>query len=165
MTRIARLGSIGRTRRTTVTLVGTAAAVILGVSGALAAGAPDDGGTDTSGGTTVGVTSGSDGEPTPAPAEGPGSTPDPNPSPSPGASDGAGDAGGPIGGVSGGGGPTEYPDPSGQPSPTPSDDLAGLTERIGELEAKVDQLPTKQELADALRAFADQLDNGGQSGN
>ncbi|MFC9244649.1 hypothetical protein ACFT7S_11650 [Streptomyces sp. NPDC057136] len=144
----------------TVTLVGTAAAVILGVSGAIAVGAPDDGGTDTSGGTTVGVTSGSDGEPTPVPTE--------TPVPSPGGTDGGGTVGG--SGSTGGGEPTEYPDPSdypspsgsGAPSPAPPADLAELTERIGELEAKVDQLPTKQELADALRAFADQLDNGGQ---
>ncbi|MFF1444066.1 hypothetical protein [Streptomyces sp. NPDC058295] len=37
-------------------------------------------------------------------------------------------------------------------------DLAEIDRRPNELDQKLDQLPTKQELADALRAFADQLD-------
>ncbi|GAA3139355.1 hypothetical protein GCM10017687_64990 [Streptomyces echinatus] len=38
---------------------------------------------------------------------------------------------------------------------------SGRTSSVTELDKKVDQLPTKKELADALRAFADELDRGG----
>lgn len=54
---------------------------------------------------------------------------------------------------------TVPPDPSGGPAdpgdPGVPDDL---DERLARLEEKVDQLPTKRELADALRAFADELE-------
>ncbi|WP_329218589.1 hypothetical protein OG352_19795 [Streptomyces sp. NBC_01485] len=76
------------------------------------------------------------------------------------------DTGGGTGGtVTGGGdsgGTDAEPDPDATdpvPTPTPSADLDEINRRITELGAKVDQLPTKQELADALRAFADQLDS------
>ncbi|WP_449348360.1 hypothetical protein [Streptomyces shaanxiensis] len=82
------------------------------------------------------------------------------------------DGGTVSGSVSAGGtgGPSPaLPSPSGpphtggpQPSPTDPADLAEVARRIEtELEKKVDQLPTKKELADALRAFADSLEQQG----
>ena len=55
--------------------------------------------------------------------------------------------------------PSDSPMPSEPPvTPTAPADLEELNRRIAELDEKVDQLPTKKELADALRAFADELD-------
>ncbi|MES4886481.1 hypothetical protein [Streptomyces sp. NPDC096012] len=86
-----------------------------------------------------------------------------------GVSDGGGDTGGSVGVSDGGssGGDTTIggggTDGGAEPSPTPTSpgDLAELDRRITELDKKVDQLPTRKELADALRAFADELDKSG----
>ncbi|MFE4955197.1 hypothetical protein ACFRCW_14015 [Streptomyces sp. NPDC056653] len=143
-----------RARRMTVAVVGAVAAVMLGVGGAIAVGAPDGGSadptpvpTETSDGGSVGVSGGTDG----------------------GTTDGGGTDGG---SVSGSGGvdpsptptdapdPTDSPDPTDGPTPSPTGpaSIDDLTKRIDDLEKKVDQLPTKKELADALRAFADKLE-------
>ncbi|WP_318202742.1 hypothetical protein [Streptomyces sp. SCL15-4] len=63
-----------------------------------------------------------------------------------GSSDGSGNAG-----ADGGTGPTD--------EPTGTASLEELNRRVTELDRKVGQLPTKKELADALRAFADELDH------
>ncbi|MEU5532662.1 hypothetical protein [Streptomyces sp. NPDC020362] len=78
------------------------------------------------------------------------------------------DGGGGSVGTTGGADPSptstspDDPGPSGEPSPPV--DLNELDRRITELDKKVDRLPTKKELADALRAFADQLDKSEASG-
>ncbi len=41
--------------------------------------------------------------------------------------------------------------------------LEGLNRRITELDKKADRLPTKRQLADTLRAFADGLGRGGDN--
>ncbi|MEU1405275.1 hypothetical protein ABZ471_23450 [Streptomyces sp. NPDC005728] len=152
--------------RLATAVAGTVALVALSVGVALAATSGDDPGpgqsvtstvppdTDSAGtsdGGTVGVSSGTDGGT---------------------ASGSAGTDGGTVGGSGSTGGadpsptstspddpPIPDPDPSGEP--TPPGDLAELNRRITELDRKVDQLPTKKELADALRAFADELDRSG----
>ncbi|MEU5598535.1 hypothetical protein [Streptomyces sp. NPDC020298] len=89
-----------------------------------------------------------------------------------GSSDGSTDGGDTVGGTGGTGGADPSPtstspdDPAPSPSEdpggtTPPSDLDKLNQRITELDKKVDQLPTKKELADALRAFADELDKSG----
>ncbi|MDR3080424.1 MAG: hypothetical protein LBV60_05765 [Streptomyces sp.] len=105
----------------------------------------------------VALAAGSDDGPTPAPSTEEVDTPSPW-DPTSGTS----------GGVDGGTDPvptqtsiTEAPLPTGDPtSPTsePEPDLAELNRRISQLDKKIDQLPKKKELADALRAFADELD-------
>ncbi|WP_411087982.1 hypothetical protein [Streptomyces sp. 061-3] len=155
-----------RARRMTVAVVGAVAAVVLGVGGAIAVGAPDDGSadqapvpTETSDGGSVGVSGGTDG----------GTTDGGGTSTAGGSTDGGGTDGG---SVSGSGGvdpsptptdapdPTDSPDPTDGPTPSPTGpaSIDDLTKRIDDLEKKVDQLPTKKELADALRAFADKLE-------
>ncbi|MFD9607147.1 hypothetical protein OG609_03080 [Streptomyces sp. NBC_01224] len=139
-------------RRMTVALVGAAAAMVLGVGGAIAVAAQD------------GRASG----PTPVPAE----TSDTGSGGLAGGGDtGAGGggsvsgSGGTDGGSSGstdtgGSGGSESPAPTDGPTshPTAPASLDDLAERIDGLEKKVDELPTKKELADALRAFADALE-------
>ncbi|MGW6208901.1 hypothetical protein ACWF9B_35325 [Streptomyces sp. NPDC055089] len=150
-----------QTRRTAVALVGAAAALILGVGGAIAAAGQDGGPSD----------------PTPVPTEASdsGSGGVAGGADSGGADSGGADSGGVSGGVSGSGGTdgggssgadagvsggTESPSPTDAPTSQPTDpaSLDDLAERIDGLEKKVDELPTKTELADALRAFADELD-------
>ncbi|WP_225824633.1 hypothetical protein [Streptomyces naphthomycinicus] len=157
-------------RRVSVAVAGAATLVALGVGVALAApsdhhsrparsvtdtlppdsdtggsgsGGPTDG-DGTAGGTSDGSTS--DGSTDGGSVSGSGST------------GGLVDGGGSVGAD---GGTDHTPDPSGEP--TGSVDLSELNRRVTELDKKVDQLPTKKELADALRAFADELDHGGSS--
>ncbi|WP_176742584.1 hypothetical protein [Streptomyces sp. LUP47B] len=67
-------------------------------------------------------------------------------------------------GVSGGGdesttgGSDPSPTSTSPDEPSTPSELEELNRRIAEPDRKVDELPTKKELADALRAFADQLD-------
>lgn len=126
-----------RSKRVAVALMSATAVGVLGVGGALAAGTSDDG--------PVG------------------------PSPVPGETQPAGSGGtdgGSGGGATGGSEPSTSPSgppPTDGPDPSPTDpaDLAEVARRIDDLEKKVDQLPTKKELADALRAFADSLEQQG----
>ncbi|MER5434297.1 hypothetical protein [Streptomyces sp. NPDC002588] len=130
-----------RLGRFSAALAGAAALVVLSVGVALAA-ASDEG----------------DGS-LPTVSESPSPSPSPSESGDPADSSGgsAGTDGGTIGGTDGGTDPDASETPV-ESEPSAPADLDELNRRIAELDAKVDQLPTKQELADALRAFADQLD-------
>jgi hypothetical protein len=80
------------------------------------------------------------------------------------------DEGGTDGGTDGGGNdPSPTATSPGEPpitdEPSAPSEPAELNRRIAELEKKVDELPTKKELADALRAFADQLDKPASPGD
>ncbi|MCC0574112.1 hypothetical protein [Streptomyces californicus] len=172
------MATMGKTqaRRVMAALVGAAAAVVFGVGGALAVGTSDDGpagpspvesvppasagGGEVSGGSDGGSPSGSGG------SVGGVSEGGSDGSDSGGNVSGSGGTDGGVSGSSGGPGPSASPSgppPTGGPGPTPSDptDPADLAERIDALEKKVDELPTKKELADALRAFADSLEEQG----
>ncbi|MFJ4581959.1 hypothetical protein [Streptomyces echinatus] len=163
-----------RIRRLSIAVAGAAVLAALGVGVALAA--PSDDGprrehgvTDTvppdtdTGGTSGGGTS------TGGTSDGTtdGGTTDGGTVAGSGSTGGLTDTGGTVGvdggdstGVDGG----VDPAPSASEPPggsTGSTDLEDLSRRITELDKKVDQLPTKKELADALRAFADELDRGG----
>ncbi|MEU1469976.1 hypothetical protein ABZ434_17300 [Streptomyces sp. NPDC005761] len=141
-------------------LVGAAAAMVLGIGGAIAV-ADQDGGasgptpvpSETSDGGTVGVSVGADsGTGDSGSVSGSGGTD--------GTSSGGADAGG-SGGSDGGPMPSESPAPTDEPTshPTGPASLDDLAERIDGLEKKVNELPSKKELAEALRAFADTLDH------
>ncbi|MCX4763110.1 hypothetical protein OG562_19420 [Streptomyces sp. NBC_01275] len=147
---------VGRVRRLSVAVAGAATLVALSVGAALAAGSDED--------RSLPIAATTDQSDPPVPADSGGVAGGDS-----GSSTG-GDGGSVDGGSSGGlivgstvdGGTTggEDPDPTQTPTATPTaqPDLAELGRRIDELDAKVDKLPTKEELADALRAFADQLD-------
>ncbi|MFI6060074.1 hypothetical protein [Streptomyces sp. NPDC051286] len=145
-----------RARRMTV--VGAAAALVLGVGGAIAVAAPDEGSADPTAVPTVttepepgtgGVSGGTDGGDTVGSTDGgsvsgSGGGVDPSPSEAPSPT-GAPD-------------PTVGPNPTGSPAPSEPASLDDLEKRIDELDKKIDELPTKKDLADALRAFADRLE-------
>ncbi|QTD99362.1 hypothetical protein [Streptomyces cyanogenus] len=146
-------------RRLSVAVVGAAVVVALGVGVALAA--PSDGSRPGRGVTSTEPTGDSSG----GDVAGSGSTGGLSDG---GTTDGGSTAGstsdGSVAGAADGGSTAGGDD--GQPSPTtppssPPVDLQELNRRISELDKKVDKLPTKKELADALRAFADQLDHRG----
>ncbi|MFC9278370.1 hypothetical protein [Streptomyces collinus] len=63
-------------------------------------------------------------------------------------------------GTDGGADPSPTSSSPTDPPTTPGGgpDLADLDRRLSELDMKVDQLPTRKELADALRTFAGELD-------
>lgn len=141
-------------------LVGAAAAMVLGIGGAIAV-AGEDGGasgptpvpSETSDAGIAGVSAGADaGTGDSGSVSGSGGTD--------GASSGGADVGG-SGGSDAGPMPSDTPAPTDEPtsSPTAPASLDDLAERIEGLEKKVDELPSKKELADALRAFADTLED------
>ncbi|MER6121025.1 hypothetical protein [Streptomyces sp. NPDC001743] len=145
-----------RARRLTVALVGAAAAMVLGIGGALAVADQDGGESGPSPVPTETFDSGSAG----ATGGGDSGTGDSGSVSGSGGTDATGSGSGDVagsGGSDGGPMPSESPGPTDGPTaPATLDDLA---ERIDTLEKKVDELPTKKELAEALRAFADALDH------
>jgi len=146
-------------RRVSIAVAGAVVVATLGIGAALA-----------SGGNEGPVPSASY---TDAPVE---DSPAPSPEPSEQPPDGG--SGGTGGGTGGGGTvpppstppsapptgtmPPEDNPPNPSPPPSTPPDLDEINRRLTELDRKVDQLPTREELAAALRAMADQLSPPGR---